>query len=299
MESNELRIFQAVAQAGSITKAAQNLGYVQSNITARIQQLEEELKTQLFYRQRGMMLTPAGEKLLSYAEPILHLFEEAHKAMNDSADPCGPLAIGANYTASSLQLPKILAQYHQSYPKVDLSLITGNAHELIPKILHFQLDCAFVKSSSFEDENISQELVVEENLVLISSPKYQDIQEVCAKPFLMNTTGCPHRAQLESWIKSKGVCHIRVMEFNTLDSIIEGVISDLGASFVPESAIRDYEDRGLLRSFRIPPEYSLVKTFLIRHKDTLMTSALSKFIEMIQTATAYHAVAMQQDNEPH
>lgn len=61
MESNELRIFRTVAQTGSITKAAKALGYVQSNVTARIQQLESDLNTQLFYRQRGMILTPTGE----------------------------------------------------------------------------------------------------------------------------------------------------------------------------------------------------------------------------------------------
>ena len=55
---------QAVAHEGSITKAAKTLGYVQSNVTARIQQLEVELKTQLFCRQRGMVLTPTGERLL-------------------------------------------------------------------------------------------------------------------------------------------------------------------------------------------------------------------------------------------
>ena len=86
MESNELRIFRAVAQEGSITKAAQTLGYVQSNVTARIKQLEAELKTQLFYRQRGMLLTPTGEKLLIYAEKILHLLDEADIALNDSYD---------------------------------------------------------------------------------------------------------------------------------------------------------------------------------------------------------------------
>ena len=60
MQSNDLRIFRAVALEGSITKAAQMLGYVQSNVTARIQQLEAELKTQLFYRKHGMILTPTG-----------------------------------------------------------------------------------------------------------------------------------------------------------------------------------------------------------------------------------------------
>jgi Transcriptional regulator len=295
MESNELRIFKTVALEGSITKAAQTLGYVQSNVTARIQQLEAELKTPLFYRQRGMVLTPAGEKLLIYAEQIIHLLEEAEKALNDSINPSGTLAIGANHTVSSLHLPAILSEYHKSYPKVDLSLITGNANELIYKVQHFQIDGAFVKSSFIPEENIIKELEYEENLVLVSSSKYNDIQEVCCKPFLMNTIGCPNRSQLEEWLKSKGIFNIRYMEFNNLDSIIEGVIEDLGASFVPESSIEEYERTGLIKSFKIPQEYSLVKTFFIRHKDSLKTNALQKFIELIDLKTSYHSIITSEE----
>ncbi|NNU74393.1 LysR family transcriptional regulator [Clostridium estertheticum] len=290
MESNELRIFKAVAQEGSITKAAATLGYVQSNVTARIKQLESELKTQLFYRQRGMILTPTGEKLLVYAEKIIHLFDEANIALNDSVDPSGSLCIGANNTISSIQLPDILSQYHKAYPKVDLSLITSQSDELINKVLHFQIDGAFVKSLSFSDNNIVKELVFEENLVLISSPEYNDLEAVCSNPFLMNSVGCPNRLQLENWLKLKGITKIRFMEFNNLNSIIEGVIADLGASFVPKSAIKEYEERGLLRSFPIPSKFSTTKTFFIRHKDSLKTSALSKFIEMIELKTPYNAV---------
>jgi DNA-binding transcriptional LysR family regulator len=287
MESNELRIFRVVAQTGSITKAAQALGYVQSNVTARIQQLESELKTQLFYRQRGMILTPTGEKLLAYAEKIIYLLDEADKALNDSCDPSGSLTIGANHTISSLPLPKLLAQYHKTYPKVDLSLTTNQSDELIYKINHFQLDGAFVKTLSHSDENIVKELVFEENLVLISSPLYNDINDLYSKPFLMNTIGCPNRIQLENWLNSKGICNIRYMEFNNLTSIIEGVIADLGASFVPESAIKEYEKKGFLKSFQIPAQYNITKTFFIRRKDSLMTSSLSKFIEMIELNTPY------------
>jgi len=287
MESNELRIFIAVAQEGSITKAAQILGYVQSNVTARIQQLEAELKTQLFYRHRGMVLTPTGIKLLAYAEKIIHLLDDANKALNDSLDPSGSLSIGANHTISSLRLPEILSQYHKAYPNVDLSLITSEAYDLLYKVLHFQLDGAFVKSSSFSDDNIVKELVFKEDLVLISSPEYNDIQALCSKPFLMNSIGCPNRIQLENWLKSNGVLNIRYMEFNNLDSIIQGVIADLGASCVPQSAIEEYEEKGLLKSFKLPIEFSSTKTFFIRHKDSLKTSALAKFIEMIQLTTPY------------
>ena len=87
MDSNDLKIFRAVAAEGNITKAAQALGYVQSNVTARIQHLEAEIGAPLFYRQRGMVLTVDGEKLLPYAEQILHLFEEAVKVISKSSEP--------------------------------------------------------------------------------------------------------------------------------------------------------------------------------------------------------------------
>jgi DNA-binding transcriptional LysR family regulator len=287
MESNELRIFRAVAQTGSITKAAHILGYVQSNVSARIQQLEYDLKTQLFYRQRGMILTPAGEKLLAYAEKVIYLLEEADKALNDSCEPSGSLSIGAVHTVSAMKLPEILSQYHKAYPKVDLSLITSQSDELIYKVKHFQLDGAFIKAPSLNDENILCELVFEETLVLISNPKFTKVEDLYAKPFLMSSTGCPNRTQLESWLKSKGIYNIRYMEFNNLSSIIEGVIADLGASFVPKSTIEEYERKGLLKSFSVPEKYNTTRTFFVRRKDSLMTSSLSKFIEMIEQNTAY------------
>lgn len=287
MESNELRIFRAVAQTGSITKAANVLGYVQSNVSARIQQLEYDLKTQLFYRQRGMILTPAGEKLLAYAEKVIYLLEEADKALNDSCEPSGNLSIGAVHTVSAMKLPEILSQYHKAYPKVDLSLITSQSDELIYKVKHFQLDGAFIKAPSLSDENIVCELVFEETLVLISNPQFTKIEDLYAKPFLMSSTGCPNRAQLENWLKSKGNYNIRYMEFNNLNSIIEGVIADLGASFVPKSTIEEYESKGLLKSFSVPEKYNTTRTFFVRRKDSLMTNSLSKFIEMIEQNTAY------------
>jgi DNA-binding transcriptional LysR family regulator len=294
MESNELKIFIAVAQEGSITKAAKRLGYVQSNVTARIQQLESDLNTQLFYRQHGMLLTPMGTRLLSYAEEILHLLDKAEKALNDSGNPSGDLYIGTNNTISTLNLPLLLSNYNSIYPDVNLSLTTSNAEELIHKIVHFELDVAFVKSSSINNPNIIKELVFDENLVLISSNKYNDIQSLCSKPFLMNSIGCPNRLNLELWLKSEGISNIRFMDFNSLDLIIEGVISGLGASFVPESSVQKQKEHGLLNTFEIPERYSHAQTFVIRHKDSLMTSSLLKFIEMITTNTPYHKLNLSE-----
>ncbi|MFT3654464.1 HTH-type transcriptional regulator HdfR [Bacillus sp. B01(2024)] len=101
MESGDLKIFQAVARKGSISKAAESLHYVQSNVTNRIQQLERQLQTQLFYRtNRGMTLTPAGESLLKDADRILQLLYEAQKNAQEAGHPNGPLRIGSLETGS-------------------------------------------------------------------------------------------------------------------------------------------------------------------------------------------------------
>lgn len=98
----------------------------------------------------------------------------------------------------------------------------------------------------------------------------------------MNTKGCPHRDQLETWLKTMGIGSIRYLEFNHPDAMIQGVISGLGASLVPKSSIQSLEKKFLLRSFEIPARYSTAKTFFIRRKDSLMTSALSKFMEILK-----------------
>jgi len=280
MESHDLRIFRSVAYSGSVTKAAQQLGYVQSNITARIQQLEEELKTPLFYRHRGMLLNKKGELLLQYAERILHLLDEANESLVNSDGTGGELAIGANQTFSTINLPEILGKFHKSFPNVALSLVTGQTEDLVEKVLHFQLDTAFI-TTPVRHENLVRELISEESLVLIASSATTNLEEVYTQSFLMNPPNCPCRIQLEKWLRDNGVNNARFMEFNNIDAIINGVIAGLGVAFVPESTIRKQEMAGTLKSFAVPLEYSLSQTFLIRHKEVLMTNVFRNFIAMV------------------
>ena len=78
MDADDLRIVEAVARIGSMNRAAAELNMVQSNVTARIRLLEEELGVQLFVRHsRGVEPSEAGLRLLSYVEQIRVLFEQA------------------------------------------------------------------------------------------------------------------------------------------------------------------------------------------------------------------------------
>ena len=88
LDTKALRIFDAVAGAGSISRAAEDLNYVQSNVSGRILQLEEELGVALFHRKsRGVALTPAGRVLQDYAGRVLHLVPAARRRPRIGSPP--------------------------------------------------------------------------------------------------------------------------------------------------------------------------------------------------------------------
>ncbi|RDW19740.1 LysR family transcriptional regulator [Oceanobacillus chungangensis] len=283
MEIKDLRIFQSVAHLSSISKAANELNFVQSHVTARIKLLETELQTQLFHRHsRGTTLNSEGKKLLAYSEKILSMIDDMKKAFQDSDSPSGTLEIGTVETV--IKLPIILSSYHRNYPNVDLSLITGVTEELIDQILKRKLDGAFVTGFS-PHPDIEQIEVFQENLVLISNDERRSIDELKNKPLLVFNTGCSYRARLERWLSEEGIINGKIMEFGTLETILGSVISGLGISLVPKSTVRHLEMEGAIQCHPLPDKYSKISTVFIIRKDAYLTNTLNKFIETIDNFT--------------
>ncbi|MFC5471076.1 LysR family transcriptional regulator [Cohnella suwonensis] len=281
MESAELRIFQAVAREGTITKAAEKLGYVQSNVTARIRQLETELGTALFHRHnRGMILSSAGKTLLDYADKIVGLLDEATKAVSWSDKPGGPLAIGSTQTAAAVRLPKLLASFHREHPDVSLSLTTSHSQGLIDKVLRYELDGAFIGCSCNHPVLRSMH-AFDEELVIVAPPAVRDLPDALKKPVLVFSIGCSYREVLESWLETTGRDRTATMEFGTLEAIIGGVGAGLGISLMPRSVSGKLEKDGTLRAFSLPPSFAHMRTEFITRKDAAMSRALEAFIGTI------------------
>ncbi|MEJ8543936.1 LysR family transcriptional regulator [Brevibacillus borstelensis] len=286
MEISDLRIFQTVAELGSVSKAAKELNYVQSNVTARIQQLELKLGTELFYRhRRGMSLNPEGKKLLGYTQKILAMMEEIKLAFQDEEDPSGPLLVGSVETVSCL--PDILSAYHKKYPRVDLSLMTGVTEHLIRDVLQYELDGAFV-SGPVQHPELVQEPLIEEELVLIARAEGgpRSLAECSTRPLLVFRSGCGYRSRLVQWLGSQGITPTKIMEFGTLETILAVVASGLGVSLVPRPTVSRLEKDGKIRCFSIPDDYATVSTVFIHRRDSHMAGTMKKFLETIEAHRA-------------
>ena len=284
MDLQALKVFQVVAKKGSISGAARELNYAQSNITTKIQQLETHLQTTLFHRHnRGIILTSKGESLLIYAERIFQLIDETNKVMKDDQTPKGPLIIGSMETTAAIRLPILLSKYHHDYPNVDLTLTTGPTEQHLHGVLHYELDGAFV-SGPIEHPEIIQETVFEEELVLITDmnqPPLSSIKEIENRTLLVFRSGCSYRTKLEDWLRQEGVAPSKTMEFGTLDAIIGCVSAGLGISMLPYSVVAKHIHDGTLRQHKIPNPYGKVDTLFIYRKDKYVATPLTKFLDLL------------------
>ena len=125
LDWDKLRIFHAVSQAGSFTKAGQDLGLSQSAISRQISDLEAKLKIPLFHRHaRGLVLTDQGEVLQRTARDVFLKLKAVESQITESREiPSGELRVTTTFTLGSTWLIPLLPEFHQQYPEVQLNVI--------------------------------------------------------------------------------------------------------------------------------------------------------------------------------
>ncbi|HEY3985929.1 LysR family transcriptional regulator [Cedecea sp.] len=235
MNHTTLHMFNIVAEEQSVTKAAKRLGRVQSNITTRIQQLEEDLGVTLFVRDnKKMALSPAGVNFLSYAQKILSLAEEARQALHPGK-PAGLLNMGSMEATAASRLTPVFQQFHHRWPEVSLTLKTLPTRQLLERVRNASLDCALVSllpdSEGLTEcpEDLEFVDVFSESLVLLT-PRTADGSNVRLAAF---PRGCSYRARGEALFISQTA--VEVQDVSSYHTMIACVAAGRHCCVLPES----------------------------------------------------------------
>jgi DNA-binding transcriptional LysR family regulator len=268
MDLVDLNVFRTVVSAGGITRAAEQLHRVQSNVTTRIRQLEEDLGVQLFIREgKRMHVSPAGRTLLGYADRLLDLAREAREAVHEE-QPSGLLRLGAMESTAAVRLPAPLSEYHGRYPAVTLELRTGNPGQLASAILEGEIDAAFA-AEPIADAPFEKVAVFDEELVIVapaSHPRVTSPRDAREGTILVFEHGCPHRRHLEEWFARSGETPGRRVEMSSYHAMLGCVIAGMGVSLVPKSVLDAYPERKRLAVYSLPAGQDRAQTVLFWRK---------------------------------
>jgi len=283
VELTDLATFSAVARNGGITRAAEELNTVQSNVTQRVKALEAEIGTALFERHsRGMTLTGAGRRLLPYAQRMAALSREAVLAARDDGEPKGPLSIGSMETTAAVRLPGLLAEFHRRFPKVALTLTTATSADLIAGVLTARLDGAFV-AGPIEHADLVAAVAFREELVLVTPRRFASLAELRAgtpesgPTALVFRTGCTYRQRLEQAFSDFGWPSAARFELGTLDGMIGCVAAGMGVSLLPRAVVERSDQRENVRMHSLDAPWAHVDTLFIQRRSRHHYSALSAF----------------------
>lgn len=285
MDMSDLRVFEAVARLGGMSRAAEALNTVQSNVTARIRALEDDLGVTLFQRHaRGVSITPAGRRLAPFASRMAKLAADARAAARDDGEPGGTLVLGGLETTTALRLSPLLGRFAKTYPAVRLVVSTGPTRKLLDEVIEGRLEGAFVAGPVRHPE-LEQEAVFREELVLVTSPAIRDLEALAGIDQLRTIVfqvGCSYRQRLEAVLAELGAVTARPLEFGSLDAILSCVEAGVGVTLLPRgvAAAAWREERVAIHD--LPPERSQVETLFVRRADGYVTSALAAFLDLVR-----------------
>jgi len=267
MDLADLHIFRTVVTEGGVTRAAERLNRVQSNVTTRVRQLEEDLGVLLFIREgKRLHLSPTGRVLLDYADRLLDLAQEARVAVRDNA-PRGPLRLGAMESTAAIRLPAPLSEFHRRYPEVKLDLSTRPISELTERVLAGDLDAALVAepiSDAFEKAKI-----YDEELALVSAADHAPIRsprDVQSETVLAFEHGCPYRLRLQQWFARSGELPARIVEMSSWHAILGCAAAGMGIAVMPKTVLVTFPQRNFLKAHPLPAELNHAPTVLIWRK---------------------------------
>lgn len=292
MESGDLAVFLAVAEAGSIGRAADRLHIVQSAVTTRIRKLEGRLDASLFRRHaRGVALTAAGETLLPFARQVIRLLAEARQAVSDGGAPRGRLLLGAMETAAALRLGTVLAGFSTSFPQVELTLRTGTTAEMVQGVLRQELEAAFV-CGPVAHAQLSVQPVFRERLVVVAARDVPDLVAATASGqvrILVLRRGCSYRQRLEELLARRGVAVVQVLEYGTVDAILACAAAGMGISLLPAALLDRWRAQHAVSALPLPGRDGDAETVLVRRAQSYVSGSLRAFLDTLEVADAPRA----------
>jgi len=293
----QLVILRAVAKGGSFKNAAQSLFLTQPAVSLQIQNLEKQLKTNLFDRTKKQIeLTEAGTLLLRYSNGILALCEESSRVLDDLSElQSGKLVIGASQTTGTYLMPKIIGLFQQKYPNINVQLNVDSTRKVAWHLMNRQVDIGIVGGKIPKELRKILEITpyVEDELALIVPPSHPYVKLECIKKedlydlkFISLNSYSTIRTVVDDTLSKNGIDVTRLkveMELNSIEAIKNAVQSSLGAAFVSVSAITKELELNLLNCVRIEDVKINRKLCIILNPNRYKSKASENFTKEILT----------------
>jgi DNA-binding transcriptional LysR family regulator len=241
----QLRVFTAVAQQKSFTRAARELHLTQPAVSQQLKLLEAEIGLPLLeHVGRRIHLTAAGEELLRYSHQVTELLRDAAETFAAMRGlKRGILKLGAVSTAKYFA-PSLLSAFTAEYPQVTIKFSVGNREEIIAQLADNDIDLVIMGRPPRELVT-DAEPFAKHPLVIIAAPNHPlasskrriPLKQLATENFVIREQGSGTRASMEHVFREHGVAFHASMEVSSNETIKQSVMAGMGISFISRHTV--------------------------------------------------------------
>ena len=291
MEIRNLITFIHVAELGSFTKAAEQLGYSQSTVSFQIKQLEDELGCLLFERiNHTITLTAKGHELVSYAHKVLALTDEFKENMTKDEQLSGHIHIVTPDSVCDEMINRNYIDFHNKYPDISIKFTTADTLVMFDMLDHNEADIIITldNHSYNKDYVIAKEEQLAMHFVASKNSKFAginnlSIKDIINEPFILTEYGQGYRRVLDKELAKKSLGITPILEIGRTDIITTTIAHSNMISYLPDFVTKELIDEGKLCYLDITDMNLEIWKQLIYHKNKWISKTLRTVIEYIKS----------------
>ena len=292
MEIRNLNTFLRVAALRNFTHAAKELGYSQSNVSAQIQQLEQEIGAPLFNRTgKHVTLTQFGEELLPYARQLSSIATKMENMMKSEDSLGGTVRIGVTDSLSELLLENAFLAYHRRFPKVRLEIALDTTSMLLERLRSGQLDAACIISNPLPRsewlirEEMDVPIVIVANVCHpIAEKKNITLEEITQQELVLMETLAPYSLEFERVLAQDHLDCEPVFRLESAAAACRLVEREALVSVLPLYTVSDSVKKGKLRVLDVPRWRHQQAIQLVLHRSKVITPQIEGILEELKKA---------------
>lgn len=292
MEIRTLLTFTRIAETGSFSKTAEQLGYSQSAVTMQIKQLEGELNTPLFERiGKRIRLTQAGERLMPYALEMLSALQKAEGIAREPEEIAGRLRLGTSESFVISVLPAVFSEMQRLCPHVEISVQTALVRDLFQMLRQNEVDLLyFLDEKTYYPEWVKV-LERPERIFFVASARSAlagrgriPVERLLQEPLYLTEKGVSYRYAMEQALAARGLALKPLLEIGNTGVITTLLLENQGASFLPEYVVRERLDSGELAVLDTDCPEITMWSQLVYHRNKCVTPQMGAFMEALRSA---------------